>query len=138
MVGLNWKRRRSHPMSVCPSSNSKSILLVDDDERLTAILQNYLELNEYVVHTAHTGEDALRFCDHHVPDLVFLDVRMPGMGGLEVLRRLRQAHPDLQAVVVTYVDEETIRQEAATLGVKEYLLKPVNFEDLKSLLCKTA
>lgn len=140
-------------MSACPSSNSDArsptpplpgpeagirrtptILLVDDDERLTAILQNFLELNGFTVRSAFSGQEALRICADRLPDLILLDVRMPGMGGLEALRRIRHEHAAIPVIVVTYLDEERVREQAAALGVQDYLLKPVNFEDLKSLL----
>lgn len=134
-------------MSVRPSSNSNvpapeprsaprasTILLVDDDARLSMILQNYLELNNFSVRSAASGEEALRLCGERLPDMILLDVRMPGIGGLETLRRIRQGYAGIPIVVITYVDEEGVRAEAAALGVREYLLKPVNFEDLKVLL----
>lgn len=128
----------SNPDAHAPASpeggRPSTILLVDDDERLSAILQNYLELNRFIVHAATTGEEALRVCVSHLPDVILMDVRMPGIGGLEALRRIREARVDVPVVIITYVDEESVRAQAATYGVKEYLLKPVNFEDVKALL----
>lgn len=111
-----------------------TVLLVDDDERLSAILQNYLELNQFIVHAAATGEEALRICTEHVPDAILMDIRMPGIGGLETLRRIRKAYAKIPTIVISYLDEEAVRAQAAQYGVQEYLLKPVNFEDLKALL----
>lgn len=134
-------------MFYCPPSNSDAhapaspeggrpptILLVDDDERLSTILQNYLELSRFIVHAATTGEEALRICTEHLPDAILMDIRMPGIGGLETLRRLREAHAKIPTIVISYIDEEAVRAQAAQYGVQEYLLKPVNFEDLKALL----
>lgn len=110
------------------------ILLVDDDERLRNILQSFLELNRFEVAVASSGEELLERLETVSPRLVLLDLRMPGIGGLDALRGIRQVQPNLPVIIITYVDEEHTRTMAADWGANDYLLKPLSFEHLRTIL----
>lgn len=109
-------------------------MLVDDDPRFTHILRELLELNGFTVITASTGEQALEHLARSSPKVVLLDVRMPGMDGLLILKHIRVNHPNLPVIIITQDSEDYTREEAAILGANEYLLKPFDFEQLKALL----
>jgi DNA-binding response OmpR family regulator len=110
------------------------ILLVDDDPRFTHILRELLELNGFTVITASTGEQALEHLALSSPKVVLLDVRMPGMDGLLILKHIRVNQPNLPVIIITQDSEDRTREEAAILGANGYLLKPFDFEQLKTLL----
>jgi DNA-binding response OmpR family regulator len=101
------------------------LLLVEDDPEVAAMYRFRLELDGYVVEQAFDGESALRKALQDPPDLVFLDLRLPGMGGLELLRALRASEVTrtLPVVILTAHDEPELRAQGAELGVLDYLIK---------------
>jgi DNA-binding response OmpR family regulator len=107
------------------NAETPHILLVDDDRRLAAMLSEFLELQGFRVETVHDGEAALARIGQHAPDLVILDVMLPGISGFEVLKRLRAAH-DLPVVMLTARGEESERIAGLMSGADDYLPKPFN------------
>jgi len=111
-----------------------TILLVDDNSRLVSILQSFLQLHGLAIVTAGSGEEAIDRLKACMPRVVLLDMRMPGMDGLLTLRKIRTLAPALPVIFISQVDEESVLEEAKSLGVDEYLTKPLNFEHLKTIL----
>jgi CheY-like chemotaxis protein len=101
------------------------LLLVEDDPDVAAMYRLRLELDGYIVEQASDGESALRKATENPPDLVFLDLRLPSMGGLELLRALRASEVtgSLPVVILTAYDEPELRAQGAQLGVRDYLIK---------------
>jgi CheY-like chemotaxis protein len=83
------------------AKNTPLILVVDDDASIRLLLEEELRAEGYEVAVAANGEEALQWISENQPDLVTLDIKMPGMMGLEVLRRIKQERPDLPVVMVT-------------------------------------
>ena len=110
------------------------LLIIDDEPRMRLITQRILALNGFTVKMAGSGEEGLNLLLSAPVDAVILDVRMSGMDGIVVLKKIRDQYPTLPVIMVTQADEEQIRDEAERLGVKGYLMKPVNFDHLKQLL----
>ncbi|MBI4342659.1 MAG: response regulator [Candidatus Omnitrophica bacterium] len=110
------------------------VLLVEDDAKLRTIVKEFLELNGFAVLAVASGEEALETLAGVTPRVVLLDIKMPGMDGLTVLRHMRVAHPNLPVIFITHVDEEEVMEEAVILGANDYLIKPFNFEHLKHVL----
>lgn len=109
-----------------------SVVVVDDDFMVARIHTRYLATVSgfTVVATVHTGADALAALTEFEPDLMLLDVYLPDMTGIDVLRRARQDFPDLDVIVVTAAREvETVR-EAMQGGAVSYLIKPFEYEAL--------
>ncbi|MDH5276160.1 MAG: response regulator transcription factor [Gammaproteobacteria bacterium] len=102
-----------------------SLLLVDDDEVLAAMLREFLELQGFRVATVTDGESALVRVEKSPPDLVVLDVMLPGISGFEVLKRLRERR-DLPIVMLTARGEESERIIGLLGGADDYLPKPFN------------
>ena len=103
-----------------------TVLLVDDDRALRKLLRAYLEEESIAVLEAASGEEALAAVDRHRPDLVLLDVRLPGIDGFEVLRRLG-ARPDCPAVMlVTSLEDDVDQLVAYRLGAVDFQVKPVS------------
>jgi two-component system alkaline phosphatase synthesis response regulator PhoP len=101
----------------------QTILVVDDEPHLVKVLRGYLEQAGFRVVTAHDGPLALAQHKHEKPDLILLDLNMPGMDGLEVARRLR-ATSNVPIIMVTARVEETDRLIGLELGADDYVTKP--------------
>jgi two-component system, OmpR family, response regulator VicR len=108
---------------------SATILIVDDSKLVTDIVKMRLEMYGYQVQVAHTGEDGLNRVTDVLPDLIVLDVQMPGIDGYEVCRRLREqpALEDLPIIMLTSMDDRRAGFEA---GVDDYLNKDLDLLDL--------
>lgn len=110
------------------------ILVVDDEPDSVELLQEFLTVKGYEVVTAFNGEEALRKVKEERPHLILLDVRMPGMNGLDVLRKVREFDQEVGVIMVTAVNEEDTGREALKLGAFDYIVKPLNFEYLERSL----
>ena len=108
---------------------SLKILVVDDDPTLLRFLQDYLREEKYEVFAANQGADALRTAYREHPDLVVLDVMMPGMDGWEVCARLRELS-DIPIILLTAKSTEADKLRGFQLGVDDYITKPFSFAEL--------
>ncbi len=100
------------------------ILIADDESIIRMDLREMLaELGHEVVGEAGTGEEALELAERLDPELLFLDLKMPGMGGMEVLRRIAETRPR-PVIVLTAFSERSIMEEAIDLGARAYIVKP--------------
>jgi len=109
-----------------------SVLVVDDDFMVARIHTHYLATvpGFSVVATVHTGAEALAAMNEFHPDLMLLDVYLPDMTGIEVLRRARQDFPDVDVIVVTAARELDTVREAMQGGAVSYLIKPFEYQAL--------
>ena len=106
------------------------ILLVDDEKEFVETLSERIRMRDHDSEVALDGEQALKKMDDELPDVVVLDLKMPGMDGMEVLRRIRKAYPKVQVIMLTGHGSEKDEEEAKKLGAFEYLEKPVEIETL--------
>ncbi len=102
------------------------ILWVDDEIDLLKPHILFLEAKGYRVDTINNGEDALEMVAEKSYDMVFLDENMPGMDGLETLQRIKEMHNTLPVVMITKSEEESIMEDAIGSQISDYLIKPVN------------
>jgi len=102
------------------------ILWADDEIDLLKPHILFMEQKGYDVTSVNSGADALEQIDHNEFDLVFLDEHMPGMSGLETLNYIKSTHPNIPVVMVTKNEEEHIMEEAIGSKISDYLIKPVN------------
>lgn len=100
-----------------------SILVIDDEIAIVRALQRSLTAHGYHVFQAHSGEKAIESLQHHSPDLILLDLELPGMSGFEVCKRVRQ-ESDLPIIVISMKDKERDKVHALDLGADDYVLKP--------------
>jgi DNA-binding response OmpR family regulator len=105
------------------------VLVVDDDLTVRDVVRRYLELAGHEVALADNGEDALAWAAEHRPDLVVLDLMLPGIDGLEVCRRLRQTST-VPVVMLTALGEEENRIAGLQLGADDYVTKPFSPREL--------
>ena len=110
------------------------ILVVDDEPEVCDALVGFLADEGHKAHAVHTGEEGLRSARESVYDVVFLDVRLPGMGGLEVLQRLRQDVPGTDVVMISGQADVGTAVKATKLGAYDFLEKPLQPERLALLL----
>jgi len=121
------------PQADVPQGSQGTILVVDDEPAICSMVSEFLTRRGYQVTTAGGGEKALEMIRKAPPDLVLLDIYMPGMNGVAVVRQLK--HADLLSkvgvIMLTASQEEPLLQEALDLGAFDVLSKPVNFNDLE-------
>lgn len=106
------------------------ILVIDDDPAVTSVLKRGLSYEGFAVETAKSGVEGLVIARERPSDLVILDVMMPGLGGFEVLRRLRAADEHLPVLMLTAKDAPKDEVQGFTAGADDYVMKPFTFEIL--------
>ncbi|MDR1979795.1 MAG: response regulator [Synergistaceae bacterium] len=108
-------------------AKSFNVLIVDDDPTNLRLLQEILK-KEYKIHSAPSGERALLFLQKQMPDLILLDVEMPGMGGYEVISRLKEDSRwrDIPVIFLTAQEGREKEEHAISLGAVDYILKPIS------------
>jgi two-component system, OmpR family, response regulator MprA len=106
------------------------VLLVDDDRHITDVLRRALAYEGYGVEVALRGDEALRKALEHPPDLVVLDLMLPGIDGLEVCRRLRASGNQVPILMLTAKDSIPDRVTGLDQGADDYLVKPMELEEL--------
>jgi DNA-binding response OmpR family regulator len=106
------------------------LLVVEDEARIASFLTKGLSANGYAVERVGTGEDALSAVSAEAPDLVILDLGLPDLDGLEVLRQLRADGRDLPVIVLTARGSVDERVQGLDVGADDYLAKPFAFEEL--------
>lgn len=107
-----------------------SVLLVDDEKEFVSTLAERMEMRGFAPEVAFSGEQALEMLARNTPDVMVLDLRMPGMDGLEVLRRAKKSHPRIQVIILTGHGSERDEEAARRLGAFEHLNKPVDINEL--------
>ncbi|MGH7207638.1 MAG: response regulator, partial [Nitrospiraceae bacterium] len=112
------------------AQNGDSILVVDDDPLILDLLVQFLTLRGYRVRAAKNGRDALALVRQESPQMILLDIIMPGMNGVEVLRELRAQEFAGSVVALTGAQSEELLQEAWNLGLQEVVGKPIDLDRL--------
>ncbi len=110
--------------------NFPKVLLVDDEKDFVCTLAERLELRDIKVDIAFDGKEAIEKIEAHEHQLVVLDLLMPGMPGLEVLKRIEKDYPRTEVIILTGHGEQECKEEAMRLGASYCLLKPINIEEL--------
>ncbi len=110
---------------------SARILVVDDEEIVIRSCLRILEGNGYEIDVAHDGHDALRKIESNTYDVMILDIMMPNLGGLEVLRRVKETHPDVDVIMITGLSQIDTAVQAMKLGAFDYISKPFEPDELK-------
>ncbi len=112
----------------------KKILLVDDEEGIQMLYREELEDDGYEVISAYTGEEGLEKIKAEAPDLVILDIQMPGMNGIETLRQMKMSNPELPVILSSAYNE--YKQDLGAWASDEYVVKSSNINELKEAIRK--
>jgi two-component system KDP operon response regulator KdpE len=110
-------------------SEGATILVVDDEPQIRRVMRSTLSIHGYVIIEVSNGEDAIESVRKHRPDLVLLDVNMPGIGGLEACREIRRAS-DAPIIMLTVRNAERDKVAALDAGADDYVVKPFGIEEL--------
>ncbi|MGO9611859.1 MAG: response regulator [Dissulfurispiraceae bacterium] len=106
------------------------VLLVDDEQAFVDTLSQRLQMRDLKVHKVYDGEQALSFVKGEEPDVMVLDLKMPGMQGMEVLKEIRKKYPNMQVIILTGHGTDKDEQEARRLGGFDFLKKPADIDTL--------
>ncbi len=113
---------------------SERIMVVDDDRSIRETFQQHLSGSGYEIVTASSAEEALTLLEARQPDLIITDVRMPGIDGIEFLRRARSAVDDVDVIVITAYEDMTTAVSAMKAGAYDYLVKPLDLDRIDLLV----
>ncbi|MBU2646133.1 MAG: response regulator [bacterium] len=108
----------------------KKVLLVDDETEFVTTLAERLKLRDIETDIATDGEAALRIVETTPPDIMILDLKMPGLGGLAVLKQAKSIRPGIKVILLTGHGSTKEGIEGMNLGAFDYLMKPINIEEL--------
>jgi CheY-like chemotaxis protein len=141
MPGVNEIKIELGPKYRAPAINPMAnvelppkILLVDDEKEFVQTLSERLQTRQLPASVVYDGQQALDYLEKDQPDVMVLDLMMPGIGGIELLRRLKQTHPHIEVIILTGHGSENEQQLAADLGAFAYLQKPVNIDVLAEVM----
>ncbi|KAA0565952.1 MULTISPECIES: response regulator [Bacillaceae] len=110
---------------------NEKILIVDDQFGIRILLNEVLQKEGYQTFQAANGIQALEIVDQHSPDLVLLDMKIPGMDGIEILKRMKQKDADIRVIIMTAYGELDMIQEAKDLGALTHFAKPFDIDDIR-------
>src|SRR6476659_8274433 len=111
---------------------SGKILIVDDQFGIRILLNEVLHKEGYDTFQAANGIQALEVLNNHSPDLVLLDMKIPGMDGIEILKRMKVVDPDIRVIIMTAYGELDMIQEAKDLGAMTHFAKPFDIDDIRT------
>lgn len=109
----------------------KTILIIDDQEGIRLLLKELFQREGYHTLTAQNGETALHLMQEKQSDCVLLDMKLPGMNGLEVLERLKKQWPNIPVIMMTAYEELELIEQAFQLGAKKYFTKPFDVFEVR-------
>jgi DNA-binding response OmpR family regulator len=114
----------------------KTVLIVDDEKNILLTLSQSLEVLQLETDTATNGEEALAKLKEKEFGLILLDLRMPGMDGMEVLRQVREIRPDIRIIMITAYGTIELAVEAMKLGAVDFIQKPFSPEEIRELVSR--
>lgn len=105
----------------------RRMMIVEDELDICQCLAEFFEMKGFSVVSAFSGEEALTKLEQGPVDVILLDILLPGLSGIEVLKRAKELHPKALAVMVTALDQVDLRDEARKHGAVAYITKPFDF-----------
>jgi two-component system, response regulator, stage 0 sporulation protein F len=114
----------------------EKILIVDDQFGIRILLNEVFQKEGYQTFQAANGVQALEIVTKHDPDLVLLDMKIPGMDGIEILKRMKVIDPDIRVIIMTAYGELDMIQEAKDLGAITHFAKPFDIDDIRAAVRK--
>jgi DNA-binding response OmpR family regulator len=114
------------------------LLIVDDEPDVREFAKKFFIKRKLQVATAATGEEALKQAEEFKPDLALLDVRLGGIDGLEVLKKIKEINSNIRVIMVTGVNDAEVMQKAKDLGAINYIHKPLILSELEKIVMNEA
>ncbi len=112
------------------------VLIVEDEKLLAESMSIYLRRHGYATRVAHAGEDGIRLAEEASPDVAVVDIRLPGIDGIEVLSKLREVSPGTEVIMATAHASADGAAEAMKRGAFDYLNKPLDLDELRLVVDK--
>src|SRR6185312_7188711 len=128
--------RGSSSLFRCWTRFMADILVVDDDQAVARAFEHFLKFEGHTCRLASNAADALKLLRERRPNLVMMDVRMPGMDGLHALQQVRSAFPDVYVVIMTAYGTSQTSIDAIRAGAFDYLTKPLDLDELREVIRK--
>lgn len=110
------------------------LLTVDDELDVCDFIKDFFSLRGYMVYTAFNGKDALAVVKKESPKIVFLDIIMPDINGLEVLKQIKEIDSNIKVIMVSVADDKETREKARQLGADEFIRKPFSKRYLEEVV----
>ena len=108
---------------------ARRVLIVDDEQGVCKLLEQFFTARGFSVTSVFSGEQALAWLKSAPVDVVLIDILLPGIHGIEVLKHAKQLHPEARVVMITGLEQEGLRAEARAFGADAYVTKPFDFSD---------
>jgi len=112
------------------------LLIVDDEKGITDSLKSFFSHRGFTVNTANSGEEALDAVKDNRPDIIFLDIRMRGISGLDTLQRIKKLDKTIKVIMLTVISDKAMMDKAMELGADEYITKPFRVDYLDEVVIK--
>lgn len=109
----------------------RNLLIVDDEAEICEFLKSFFEDRQFEVRTAHSGLEALASIEKNQPHVVLLDIHMPGMDGMNALKKIKEDYPAVKVIMVTAIETRDKIEEALRAGADNYITKPLSLEYLE-------
>ena len=110
------------------------ILVVDDEEAVGKMLEKFLTKEGYEVSIALNGKEAIKEVEKEQPQIVFLDIRLPGEDGISVLKTIKKIDKKICVIMITAIKDDEIGKKCLDLGASDYITKPLSLEYLEDIL----
>lgn len=117
----------------------RKVIIADDEQHICRLIEALIDWEQYglkIVGFANDGNKAFQMCEELAPDLLITDIRMPGLSGIDLIKKLYEAFPDIKVIIITGYSQFLYAQQALKYGVVDYLLKPIQKEELENALEK--
>ena len=124
----------AQPPSEHPEKGPRRLLICDDEPKICHVLSQYFTLKGYEVRAVNRGEEVLALVGVFQPNVVLLDLLMPGMTGVETLKDIKQRYPNIKVIMLSAADHQDVAQGAIQLGADSYVCKPANLPQLEHLV----
>ncbi len=108
------------------------LLVVDDESEICEFLKSFFEERNYQVAVANSGEEALERVKQEKPQVILLDIKMPGMDGIQTLKEIKSKYPKSKVIMVTAIETRDKIEECLRLGADNYITKPLSLEYLEN------
>jgi two-component system response regulator AtoC len=109
---------------------NKTILIVDDDKKIAQLIDFHLKKKGYATHVVYNGESAVAYADQEKPVLMFLDIRLPDVNGLEVLKRVKKKQPEVNVIMISAHADVKVAVDCMKIGAYDFVEKPIAFPEL--------